>query len=101
MPAVQAVTREQLATTGPWKTQHVLEIGRRARRRAERDPVERPAANGEGDKRRHPRPQFKAAVWEILVRHAISGKVCQRAECECPASRGREPARGAAGGDVE
>lgn len=101
VPAAYAVAREQLATAGPWKTQHVLEIGRGAGSGAERDLVEEPTAKGERDDRRDPRPQLKAAVREVLVRHPIAGEVCQRAECESPASRGGEPSRGAAGGDVK
>jgi hypothetical protein len=80
VPAVEAVTREELAPARPRQPKEVLEVGSRSRERAGHRRVEGSAHRGEEQDCGDPRADFEAAVGDVTVPHPIAGEVEEHSE---------------------
>ena len=69
---------EELASPGAQERENVLEVGSRARRRAQRRRIERSASQGEESEARQAAADFEAARADVLVRDAVAGKMEDR-----------------------
>jgi hypothetical protein len=101
VPAVEAVTREELAPARPRQPKDVLEVGRRSSQRAGHRRVERSAHRGEEQDCRDPRADFEAAVGDVTVRHPIAGEVEEHSEWQRAEPRTDERAADGTGRNVK
>jgi hypothetical protein len=80
VPAVEAVTREELAPARPRQPKEVLEVGRGSSERAGHRRVEGSAHRGEKQDCGDARTDLEAAVGDVTVRHPIAGEVEEHSE---------------------
>jgi hypothetical protein len=101
VPAVEAVTREELPSARPWQPKEVLEVGRRSSERAGHRRVERSAHRGEEQDCGDARADFEAAVGDVSVRHPIAGEVEEQSEWQRAEPRTDERAADSTGRNVK
>jgi hypothetical protein len=95
------MAREELATLGPWKPEHVLQV-RRGRRQCSGDRrIERAAHECEEQHRCDPGADLEATIPDVLVRHAVAREVQQDTEQNRTAPRADDRAADGAGRNVK
>jgi hypothetical protein len=75
VPALEAMTRDELAPAGPRETKEVLEVWRGSSERAGHRGIERSAHRGEEQDCGDARADLEAAVGDVAVRHPIADQV--------------------------
>jgi hypothetical protein len=101
VPAVHAMTREELASARPRQTKEVLEVWSSSSERAGHRGVERSAHRREEQDRGDPRADLEAAVGDVSVRHPITDEVEEQSEWQRAEPRTNERAAGSTGGNVK
>jgi hypothetical protein len=101
VPAIEAVTREELATARPWKTKEVLQVWRRSSERTGDGRIERSTHRGEEQDCSDARADLEAAVGDVTVRHSIAEEVEEQSEWQRAEPRTDERAGGSTGRNVK
>jgi hypothetical protein len=101
VPAMQAMTREELAPARPRQTKEVLEVRSRSSERAGHRGIERSAHRGEEQDCGDARADLEAAVGDVSVRHPIADEVEEQSEWQRAEARTNERAAGCTGRDVK
>jgi hypothetical protein len=101
VPAMEAMTREELAPARPRQTKEVLEVWRTSSERAGHRGIERSAHRGEEQDRGDARADLEAAVGDVSVRHPIADEVEEQSEWQRAEPRTDERAAGSTGRNVK
>ena len=101
VPAMEAMTREELAPAGPRETKEVLEVWRRSSERPGHRGIERSAHRGEEQDRGDARADLEAAVGDVAVRHPIADEVEEQSQWQRAEPRTDERAAGSTGRNVK
>ncbi len=101
VPAMEAMTREELAPARPRETKEVLEVWRRGSERAGHCGIERSAHRGEEQDCGDARADLEAAVGDVTVRHPIADEVEEQSEWQRAEPRTDERAAGSPGRNVK
>jgi hypothetical protein len=80
VPAMEAMTREELAPARPRQPKEMLEIWRTSSERAGHGGIERSAHRGEEHDCGDARADLEAAVGDVTVRHPIADEVEEQSE---------------------
>jgi hypothetical protein len=101
VPAMEAMTREELAPARPRETKDVLEVWRRGSERACHRGIERSAHRGEEQDCGDARADLEAAVGDVTVRHPIADEVEEQSEWQRAEPRTNERAAGSTGRNMK
>jgi hypothetical protein len=101
VPAMEAMTREELAPARPRQPKEMLEIWRTSSERAGHRGIERSAHRGEEHDCGDARADLEAAVGDITVRHPIADEVEEQSEWQRAEPRTDERAAGSTGCNVK
>ena len=101
VPAMQAMTREELASARLRQTKEVLEVWRTSSERAGHRGIERSAHRGEEQDCGNARADLEAAVGDVTVRHPIADEVEEQSEWQRAEPRTDERAAGSTGRNVK
>jgi hypothetical protein len=101
VPAVYAVGGEELATTRPRQSEHVLEVGRRRHCPANHRRVERPPRKREQTEQGEAGTDLEPARGDVPVRQPVAREVQKWTDRERAETRARGGTARRAGGDVE
>jgi hypothetical protein len=80
VPALEAMTREELAPARPRQPKEMLEVWRTSSERAGHRGIERSAHRGEEHDRGDARADLEATVGDVSVRHPIADEVEEKSE---------------------
>jgi hypothetical protein len=101
VPAMEAMTREELAPAGPWETKEVLKVRSRRSERAGHRGIERSANCGEEQDSGDAGADLKTAVGDVSVRHPVADEVEEQSKRQRAEARTNERASGSTGGNVK
>ena len=101
VPAMEAMTREELAPARPRETKEVLEVWRRGSERAGHRGIERSAHRGEEQDCGDARADLEATVGDVTVRHPIADEVEEQSEWQRAEPRTDERAAGSTGRNMK
>jgi hypothetical protein len=101
VPAMEAMTREELAPARPRQPKEMLEVGRTSSERAGHRGIERSAHRGEEHDCGDARADLEAAVGDVTVRHPIADEVEEQSEWQRAEPRTDERAAGSTGRNVK
>jgi hypothetical protein len=101
VPAMEAMTREELAPARPRQPKEMLEVWRTGSERAGHRGIERSAHRGEEQDCGDARADLEAAVGDVTVRHPIADEVEEQSEWQRAEPRTNERAAGSTGRNVK
>jgi hypothetical protein len=101
VPAMQAMTREELASARPRQTKEVLEVRSRSSECAGHRGIERSAHRREEQDCGDARADLEPAVGDVSVRHPIADEVEEQSEWQRAEPRADERTAGSTGGNVK
>jgi hypothetical protein len=101
VPAMEAMTREELAPARPRQPKEMLEVWRTSSERAGHGGIERSAHRGEEQDCGDARADLETAVGDVTVRHPIADEVEEQSEWQRAEPRTDERAAGSTGRNVK
>jgi hypothetical protein len=101
VPAMEAMTREELAPARPRQPKEVLEVGSSGSERTGQRGIERSAHRGEEQDCGDARADLEATVGDVTVRHPIADEVEEQSEWQRAEPRTDERAAGSTGRNVQ
>jgi hypothetical protein len=101
VPAMEAMTREELAPARPRETKEVLDVRSRSSERAGHRGIERSANRGEEQDCGDAGADLEAAVGDVSVRHPIAEEVEEQSEWQRAEPRADERAAGSTSRNVK